>query len=306
MIELFKQRTFGDFFNDTISFFKTSGKSFFKFFFLINGIPIILLTVISYVLIKVVFEALFSGTSNIDSYFLDNLNFLVPLALLLIFLFFIINAFNFTYPVAYLQFLEKNETPNMQGVLSFYKQNLKKIAVFFLVLIVFSIVFLTLYLLLFIIPFIGILLFLLILLVIPVLYCGMMQVFFEYLSQNISFGKALSKGWQNFMSNALINYLTTVLIYFITQTFATIITMIGYFVLALIFFVGMYDGIDSPDANLFSIGITLIFSLSVIATIFFNSLSIVHQGLIYYSCQEKAKKHQITSAIDLIGQDDEA
>lgn len=66
MFQLFKNRDFGDYISDTFGFFRQTGKHFMKIYFTINGIPLMIMMVLSYFLFKVYFDILKTGMSGQD------------------------------------------------------------------------------------------------------------------------------------------------------------------------------------------------------------------------------------------------
>lgn len=312
-MELYKKRTFGNQFNDTIEFFKSYGKNFFKQFFIINGIPIILLVLISFLLIKVFFEAAFLGfnsygDNNTLSYFNDNMPLIIIMGLVIVILFFVLNAINFTYPIAYFQFAEKNIVPTNEDFGDFYKNNVKKMLLFFGAIFLFTMIFGIIYALLFFMPFLAILFIMLMIIILPFLYGVMMQTFYVYLnSENTGFITSTKIGFEYYTKDLIPNVGATIIMYVIVQTLVSIITFVVYFVLALVFFVGMdsMNMMDSNTATTVSIIVTLVFALSLVSSIFFNNLMVVHQGMIYYSNQNEIKNIKVMSDIDQIGLSDE-
>ena len=60
-MQLYKSRDFSAFFQDTFTFLKQNGKHYFKHFFIVNGIFLLILMVIGYFLTKFYSEFLFGG-----------------------------------------------------------------------------------------------------------------------------------------------------------------------------------------------------------------------------------------------------
>ena len=85
-MQLYKSRGFSEFFQDTFSFLKQNGKHYFKHFFIINGIFLLILMVIGYFISKFYSEFLFNGilqseNSNtvLDNYMNENIGVFVLL-----------------------------------------------------------------------------------------------------------------------------------------------------------------------------------------------------------------------------------
>ena len=116
MIEFFKNRTFSDYFSDKIAFFKTTGKHYFKKYFIINILFINILVVLTNFKLKIYFETLFLSFNNsyknenqFINYFDENI-YLFFSILIFFFLLSVIflSLLNICYSVIYYQSTKKN------------------------------------------------------------------------------------------------------------------------------------------------------------------------------------------------------
>ena len=87
MFQLFKKRNFSDYISDTFSFFRITGKHFFKNYFIINGTLLILLMVLTYFVFKVYFEMMFANIGSsapnfLEDYFNNNIGLIIGVFLL--------------------------------------------------------------------------------------------------------------------------------------------------------------------------------------------------------------------------------
>ena len=64
MFQLFKERNFSDYINDTFLFFKVQGKHFFKSYFTINGPFLLIAVVLIYFFTKIYMDFVFSMISG--------------------------------------------------------------------------------------------------------------------------------------------------------------------------------------------------------------------------------------------------
>jgi hypothetical protein len=320
MFELFKQRNFSDYISDTIAFFKTFGKHYFKNYFIINGIFLMILVVLIYFVSKVYMEFIFSlsnpnGGVNNSSYLFDYFNNNTVLFIVTIILFFLLTIFtsmiSYAYPVIYLQFIEKTNNIEFTSndIINVLKENIGRLIVFFLgltfIVTPIMVIVLTINVLLcFII--IGIPLFLI---VVPMLMSWIALSFYDYMIKKVGFFEALRNGF-NLMRLEFWNTIgTTLVMLFLIQIVQGIITIIPYIIgVFLLFVTGESINESGSQADRLS-GITILFSaimvVSIILSYTFHNFQFINQGLIYYSLREESEDHISKSQIDLIGTDSE-
>src|SRR5690554_7181499 len=141
MFQLYKKRSFGDLISDTFSFLKITGKHFFKNYFTVTGIFLLVLLVLSYFVFKVYFEFAFSslgttfGNDPMESVFGDNLGMIILVFALFFILLIFISLLNYSFPVSYFRLYEKHkQTTNFtsKDIINEMKSTSGKLVVFFL------------------------------------------------------------------------------------------------------------------------------------------------------------------------------
>ncbi len=320
MFELFKQRNFSDYISDTIAFFKTFGKHYFKNYFIINGIFLMILVVLIYFVSKIYMEFIFSMSNpnrgiNNSSYLVDYFNNNTILFIGTVILFFLLTIFisilSYAYPVIYIQFIEKTNNTEFTSsdIINELKQNIGRLIVFFLgltfIVTPIMVIVITINVLLcFII--IGIPLFFI---VIPMLMSWIALSFYEYMIKKVGFFEALGIGF-NLMRLEFWNTIgTTLVMLFLIQIIQGIITLIPYIIgLFLLFVTGDSMSENGNQADRLN-GVSILFSavmvVSIVLSYTFHNFQFINQGLIYYSLREESENNTSKSQIDLIGTDSE-
>lgn len=315
MFELYKKRDLSANFSDTIAFFKTFGKHYFKNYFIINGIFLMVLVVLIYFISKIYMEVLFSGITNMQNnpnylmaYFNNNIALIVGGFIVTFLLIVILSMLNISYPIIYLKLLETNDTDfSMQEIGSGLKNNIGKMIVFvlgslFVILPLAMIVF-------------GILAFLcLILIGIPLIIIvgsafmsWITLSYYEYIRKDVGYFSALINGFGLVKQKFWVIVGTTFLMMLLVQIIQGFITMIPY-VISMIWMFVSTQNLQEPtsQADTFStMGIlfAVIMVFSVLLSYIFNNFILVNQGLIYYGLQEENENNSTKSQIDLIGSD---
>ena len=316
MFELYKKRDLSANFSDTTTFFKTFGKHYFKNYFIINGIFLMLLVVLIYFFAKVYMEVIFSGISNPQknpnlsmAYFNDNLPLIIGSFIVAFLLIIILSMLSISFPVVYFKLLEKtnDDSFSTNDIISGLKQNIGKMISFFLgsIFIIFPIaivVFGLLFLLCFIL--IGIPL---IFIVGSAFLSWTTLSYYEYTLKDVGYFTALKNGFSLVKQQFWIVVGTTFLVLMLVQIVQGIITVIPYIISMIWMFTSTQNLQETgPPTNAFStmgILVAVIFVLSVLMSYFFNNFFIVNQGIMYYGLQEEKENNSTKSQIDLIGTD---
>lgn len=320
MFQLFKKRTFGDLISDTITFFKSYGKHYFKSYFAINGIFIAILVVAIYFIMRIYMDFIFSMStmvnqnnnpeSMLESYFNDNLPLFIGSIIVILFLSLLVTLINFAYPVIYMDLLNKAKGNDFgtKEILTELKKHAGKLLLYaiasvFILMPIMMIVMIIVFALIFII--IGIpLLFI----VMPALMCWIGLSFFDYLTTESGYFGSLQNGFSLLKQKFWTTIGTTVVILIMIQVAQGIITMVPY----MIGMASMFTTLQNPEAvqtgEIFK-GMSLVFSLvmvlSVLLGLICHNFQFVNQGLIYYSLREETEENGSHSDIDLIGADSE-
>jgi hypothetical protein len=316
MFELYKKRDLSANFSDTTTFFKTFGKHYFKNYFIINGIFLMLLVFLIYFISKIYMETLFSNLSNVNrnpnfvfDLFYNNFSIIVGGFMVTFLLIVILSMLNISYPVIYLEIYEKTNTSDFstQEIINGLKANVGKMIGFFLgsLFIIMPLAFL-LFGLLFLLCFI--------LIGIPLIVIfgsafvsWITLAYYEYILKDVGFFTALSNGFRLVKQQFWATIGTTFLMVLLIQTIQGIITMIPYaFTMGWMFVsTDSLQNTDSQTDTFSTMGIILavIMVLSILLSYFFNNFILISQGLIYYSLQEENESNTAKSQIDLIGTD---
>lgn len=314
MFELYKKRDLSGNFSDTITFFKSFGKHFFKNFFIINGIFLMILIVLIYFISKIYVEVLFSNVGNTNnasnyliSYFNNNISLVIGSFIAVFLLVVILSMLNISYPVIYLKLFEKTNSTDFstQDIIKDLKQIVGKMIVFLIgsVLVIIPLSFIVLGLL-FLLCFILIGIPLLII-VGCAFFSWITLSYYDYILNNKGFFTALSKGYTMVKQQFWNIVGTTFLILLLVQIIQGIITLIPY-VIAMIWMFTSNQNLEPANSGYFStVGILMaaIMVFSVLLTYVFNNFIIINQGLIYYGLKEENENNSTKSQIDLIGTD---
>ncbi len=311
MLNLYKKRNFADIFNDTLAVFKLKGKNYFANYFIVNGGLLLLLALIIYLISRVFFENIFLGINTpqsqqmLNNYFDSNLELFIGGGIAIVLLLIVISILNYSFPVLYLNLLEKGIEPNSNSLLKLLKEKLGRILAFsFMFLITFIpiailVVGITVLLSMVII---GIpLLFI----VFPGLMCWIFLSFYVYLNQEGNYFKAMGKGFSMLMQNFWVHIGATLIIYVILYILQSIVSFIPY-IIGLVAML-MDAGNSTGDEKLGILGVLILVTLifSILLSYILGNILAISQGMIYYSCEEENKNHSLHSEIDLIGTDSE-
>lgn len=316
MFELYKKRDLSANFSDTIAFFKTFGKHYFKNYFVINGIFLMVLVVLIYLISKVYMELIFSGivnnqnNSNYLMAYFDNNMVLIAVGFIITFLLIVIlSMLNISFPVIYFKLFEKTngDTFSTQEIISGLKSTIGKMIIFLLgsifillplAIIVFGIL-VVLCMILIGIP--------LLFIVGPAFISWISLSYYEYILKDVGYFTALSNGFNLVKQQFWTTVGTTFLMMILIQIIQGFITMIPYVISMIWMFTSTKNlqETNSQTETLSTMGILIavIMVFSVLLSYIFNNFILVNQGLIYFGLQEENENHTTKSQIDLIGTD---
>lgn len=313
MFQLFKKRNFSDYISDTFTFFKVTGKHFFKNYFIINGTLLILLMVLTYFVFKVYFEMMFAniGSSSpnfLEDYFNNNIGLIIGVFLLFFLLIVFISLINYSFPVIYMNLYEKKKGNNFETneIVAELKSKFGKIVIFFLVIFLLSIT-AGLIIMGLIIAMMFILIgFVLALILVPALLAFVQLSFYEYMNSEIGVFDALGKGFEKLKQNFWPIVGSTVVMYFIIQIVISIFSMVPYVIGIASMFSSIENGNPQEESlSFFSIMMVLFMCFAMLFSYILNNLLVVNNGIIYYSLREQNENKTTLSDIDLIGTDSE-
>lgn len=308
MTSLYQVRTFGQLLNDTIAFFKSDGKNFFKVFFTVLGIPLVLIGVSIYFLMTVFFEGAFSlsstgGMFSPGATIYNNMEIFVGFGLLAIIGTIFLSIFHFCYPIIYFYFKEQGkENPEVKDILQFMKQSWKRILVFFILLFLMIIPLALVYVGVMMASIFSIFLFPVMLLLYPAFFCWFMLSLHHYLMKKSSLTDAFKTAWNYLKNGFWKNVFSTIISYVLVQVMVTVVTMIPYIFLFISIFAGMNDpGAQSETFSSIVIIFTIVLLVAIISSYVFGNFMVVNQSYIYFSEKEAAENTSTKTDIDLIG-----
>ena len=312
-MELFKNRSFGALFQDTFTFLKQEGKHFFKLYFTINGIFLLILSVLAYFFSQFYSDFMVNSltrntggnTSGLETFINENLGLFITMAILFFIVALIGSTIAYAFPPLYFKnYLEKGASAfNVYDLIQSYKKHIGKIILFVLTGFLVGI--------LLIIPvgIIGLIMVVTIvgLFLLPLLAGGVMLFYtmalMEFLEGKKGVWDSFGYSWTLLKSKFLTAVGCVGLFYFISYVIQQVLTIIPY-----VF--GMAKILTSPQQVTQNPGETSSTMLLMMLAIFFISFIVgsilgtivqVNQGIIFYSLKENNENIHTRSAIDQIG-----
>lgn len=310
-MQLYKSRGFSAFFQDTFSFLKQNGKHYFKHFFIINGIFLLILMTIGYFVSKFYTDIVFGGvlqgnsTTQIDEYM--NENFGIFMLLMIVFLVVGLTAglISYSYTPIYLKLYSEKNGKNFetQEIVQVYKQNIGKLFIFLIcgILLGIPLVFV-----------IGIGIFILIItiigfLLIPFL-AGAFSLFYnmtlmEYLQNKKGIWDSFGYAWTLMTKKFWAAVGSVGLFYLMAYVVQNVITLIPYiFFMGSLFTVTPESGTSPQEvASSLVVMMLVVFFIAFIVSIILNNITQLNQGIVYYSLKEDNENVNTKSVIDQIG-----
>jgi len=145
-MQLLKRRNFSDQFSDTFTFIKLNGKHYFKNYFIINGIPILLMLLFIYFFVSSFYNLSTFGTGNspavIEDFMTKNMGLFVVIVVVTVIVAFIFAIIQYSYTPIYLLLYRDHNGANFTAkdiYNKIFKEKLSKILIFFLVSLLFLI-----------------------------------------------------------------------------------------------------------------------------------------------------------------------
>jgi len=317
MMQFYKKRDFGTFISDTFNFFKLYGKNFFKSYFLINGLLLILLVAVGVFGFRNFFGQLMdsnlSGQSYyLEQYFEENLGMLIITGVLIFLLYSALTVINFLFPVFYAKRVSEGNTKiKTDEIVGDFKKNLGKIfklylGLTFLVIPVSLVLFLISYVLIFLLIGIVIMLF-----IAPTLFNVITFLTYDYFNSNRGFFESLSYAVRSQFSYPSGREASPYWKYW----GSTIIFMVIYYVISMIItFVPMmmfYGSIltSAPDGNFeqnpmggtFGVVFFVIYGIAGLISLIVMNLLYINSGLMYYDSRTDLHQKLELAEIDTIG-----
>jgi len=311
-MQLYKSRGFSEFFQDTFTFLKQNGKHYFKHFFIINGIFLLILMVIGYFISKFYSEFLFSGilqseNSNtvLDNYMNENFGVFVLLIIVFVVFGLIAGLISYSYTAIYLKLYTENDGKNFdtQQIIKVYKQNIGNLFVFLICGIILGIpllIVLGIGAFVLMITIIGILL-------IPILL-GAFTLFYnmtlmEYLQQKRGIWDSFGYAWTLMTKKFWAAVGSVGIFYLMAYVAQNVVTIIPYLFFIGSMFTPVPEGNTNPQeiAASFMVLMMVIFFITFIVGTILNNITQLNQGIVFYSLKEDNENINTKSVIDQIG-----
>ncbi|QLE01590.1 hypothetical protein HX109_08435 [Galbibacter sp. BG1] len=311
-MQLYKSRTFGAYFSDTFTFLKENGKHFYKNYFIVNGLFILILLALTFFFSRYYLDFIFADSFSAEyqdspGVFAKGNEFLL---LVFFFIFFVVAAcvaiINYAYTPIYFKLYDKNSGAyfSKDEIFNQLKSNLGKIFLFLLagVLIaipIFLVVFIAVAVLA--VTIIGIPL-----IIIPLAWLTQFYfiAFMEYLQSEKGIFDCFSYSFTMSFKNFGATNGSVALFYLMIQVVQGILTMIPYILGIGAIFVGSSDYTGAGNEGLsttFTTMIVFIYMLSFFLNLFLMTVLQTNQSIIYYSLKEETENIHTSSTIDEIG-----
>ena len=322
MMQFYKKRDFGALISDTFNFVKLYGKNYFKNYFVINGLLIILMAVLVFFGFKNIFSLIFEGigggnSASIGRYFLENIVQIIFTSLFIFLVFILISVVNYSYPVLYLKRLIETGNKNIavDEIMSDVKKNIGKIFKLFLgfVFIVFP-----LYLVVYGLGYsytmtyrIQGLYFLLVIFLTPVMTNVVNFLIYDYFNREKGFFSSLSYAIRSQFSYQQYNqkspfwkyWGTTVILYILQQVVAYALAFILVFIIILS--LGLSLNMSSAETFYITLLLTVMaYPLIIIISLIMSNFISLCSGFMYYDSRTDLHREMDLTEIDSIGRDE--
>ena len=319
MMQFYKKRDFGALISDTFNFVKLYGKNYFKNYFVINGLLLILMAVLVFFgfrnFFSLIFEGIGGNSASIGRYFLENIMQIIFTFLFIFLVFIMISVVNYSYPVLYLKRLTETGNKNIavDEIMSDVKKNIGKIFKLFLgfVFIVFPL-YLAVYGLSYTVTYrIQGLSFLLLIFLTPVMTNVVNFLIYDYFNREKGFFSSLSYAIRSQFSYQEYNqkspfwkyWGTTVILYILQQVVAYTFAFILVFIIILS--LGLSLNMSSAETFYITLGLTVMaYPLIIIISLIMSNFISLCSGFMYYDSRTDLHREMDLTEIDSIGRDE--
>ncbi|MBR9914373.1 MAG: hypothetical protein GYB32_06015 [Algicola sp.] len=310
-MQLYKPRGFGEFFQDTFAFLKQNGKHFFKHFFIVNGLFILILMVLGYFFSKFYREVFFGGIvygnpDAMDAYINDNIGLFILFVVVFVVVGLTASVISYAFVPIYLNLYAKQNGTNFTAtdLIQSYKKNIGNIFIFLICGILVAIplmIFVGLLAFILTITIVGILALPLIVGGVSLYYQGTLM---EYLERKKSIWESFGYSWKLMSTKFWAAILCVGLFFLMAYIMQYIVAIIPY----ILGMVELYTNID-PSGNLnpedvgntVSIMMLAIFAISFLVSSMLSLIVQLNIGIVFYSLKEENENINTKSDIDLIG-----
>lgn len=310
-MELYKNRGFSEFFQDTFTFLKSNGKHFFKHYFIVNGIFLIILMGIGYVFTKfytdMIFGGLLGGSTSVelDNYINNNSGLFILVVILFVIIGIIAGTVSYVYPAIYLKLYSQNngKSFDFKTIVNTYKSNIGKLIIFILCSIILAIPLL----IALIIGAVALAITIVGILAIPLLFGGFMLFYsmtlMEYLERRRGIWDSFGYSWQLIKIKFWAAVGCVGLFYLISYIAQNVISIIPY----IFGMASLFTSLDQGNPTNEEVGaamtlvMILVFFLTFIVSAILGTITQLNQGIIFYSLKETNENINTKSVIDQIG-----
>ena len=319
MMQFYKKRDFGALISDTFNFVKLYGKNYFKNYFVINGLLIILMAVLVFFgfrnFFSLIFEGIGGNSASIGRYFLENIMQIIFTFLFIFLVFIMISVVNYSYPVLYLKRLTETGNKNIavDEIMSDVKKNIGKIFKLFLGFVFIIIpLYLAVYGLSYTVTYrIQGLYLLLFVFLTPVMTNVVNFLIYDYFNRGKGFFSSLSYAIRSQFSYQQYNqkspfwkyWGTTVILYILQQVVAYALAFILVFIIILS--LGLSLNMSSAETFYITLGLTVMaYPLIIIISLIMSNFISLCSGLMYYDSRTDLHREMDLTEIDSIGRDE--
>lgn len=310
-MQLYKSRGFSEFFQDTFGFLKLHGKHFFKHFFIINGIFLLILMAMGYFFTKFYSDLIFGGLTNgqsttvLDSYINDNLGLFIVFGLLFFIIAIIAGIVSYAYTPIYLKLFNEyfDKSFTTKEIIQAYKNNISKLLIF----VICAIVLLIPLLIVFVIAALVLTITIIGILALPLLLGAFALFYFmtlsEYLENNKGIWDCFGYSWNLLTSKFWAAVGCVGIFYFISYALQYIIQIITS-----IFTMGsLFINPQQSNYNPYEVSTTMTifmiatFFLSFLLSTILGNIIQLNQGIVFYGLKEGKEHINTKDIIDQIG-----
>lgn len=318
-MDFYKKREFGTLISDTFNFFKIYGKNYFRNYFMINGIPVVLFVMLFIFGYREFFMQLFAGnlggeTYYFEQYFENNLPMLVFLVFVLVILAILTTLVSYTFPVFYLKRISNsgNRTVQSDEILTDLKSSFGRLLLLMLgMAFVITPLLFVLYSVSIVLIFIIIGFFLL-LVVVPVSLNIINFILYDYFNTKNSFFTSLSYAIRAQFSYSRQNekspfwkyWGTSIVILIINYIVTSIFSMVPMIILqtSLLTSPSAAGGFeDNPFVGTMGVIFFSLYAISMVVSFVLMNVFLVASGLMYYDNRTDLHQQHDMLEIDSIG-----
>ena len=318
-MQFYKKRDFGALISDTFNFVKLYGKNYFKNYFVINGLLIILMAVLVFFgfrnFFSLIFEGIGGNSASIGRYFLENIMHIIFTFMFIFLVFIMISVVNYSYPVLYLKRLTETGNKNIavDEIMSDVKKNIGKIFKLFLGFVFIIIpLYLAVYGLSYTVTYrIQGLSFLLLIFLTPVMTNVVNFLIYDYFNRGKGFFNSLSYAIRSQFSYQQYSqkspfwkyWGTTMILYILQQVVAYALAFILVFIIILS--LGLSLNMSSAETFYITLVLTVMaYPLIIIISLIMSNFISLCSGFMYYDSRTDLHREVDLTEIDSIGRDE--